>query len=65
MRTTAGLMVMAAACSLGLLAGCEQVPFTGRSQLNLVPASLVNSMGIQQYEQFISQSKVSGNAQRL
>ncbi len=63
MKEMAGLTVIALGYSLVMLAGCEQVPFTGRSQLNLVPASLVNSMGIQQYEQFISQSKVSGNAQ--
>jgi len=63
MRKAAGLTVIALAYSLVMLAGCEQVPITGRTQLNLVPSSLVNSMGIQQYEQFISQSKVSSNAQ--
>ncbi len=63
MRKAAGLTVIAGAYALVMLAGCQEVPITGRKQLSLVPSSLVNSMGIQQYEQFISQSKVSSNTQ--
>ena len=58
MRKMAGWMVVALLYSL-VLAGCEEVPFTGRSQLNLVPDSLINSMSIQQYSQFIAASKLS------
>jgi predicted Zn-dependent protease len=57
MRKAAGSIVIALA-GLQVLAGCEQVPITGRRQLNLVPSSLINSMGIQQYEQFVSENKV-------
>jgi len=64
MKKATGSMVVALAGLLLVLAGCEQVPFTGRTQLNLVPNSLINSMGIQQYEQFVSQSKVVAGTQQ-
>ncbi len=43
------------------LAGCAEVPITGRSQFNLVPDSIINSMSMQQYSQFISSNKLSGD----
>jgi predicted Zn-dependent protease len=46
-----------------VLAGCSEVPITGRKQLNFVPTSLVTSMSVQQYGQLISQSKLSTDAQ--
>jgi predicted Zn-dependent protease len=46
-----------------VLAGCSEVPITGRRQLNLVPSSLINSMSVQQYSQFISENKLSTDAQ--
>jgi predicted Zn-dependent protease len=64
MRKAAGLTIIALAGLLPVLAGCEEVPITGRRQLNLVPSSLTASMGIQQYQQFIAQSKVSSNTQQ-
>jgi predicted Zn-dependent protease len=35
------------------MAGCETVPITGRSQLNLVPESMVRSMAVQEYNSFL------------
>jgi predicted Zn-dependent protease len=58
MRRTAGSTIMAAAGLLLVLAGCSEVPITGRTQLNFVPSSLVNSLSVQEYNQFISQNKV-------
>jgi len=62
MRKAMRPMVLASAYLLFLLAGCTEVPITGRRQLNLVPESLVTSMSIQEYQQFLSQSKVSTDA---
>ncbi len=36
-----------------VMTGCETVPITGRSQLNLVPESMVRSMAIQEYNSFL------------
>jgi predicted Zn-dependent protease len=48
-----------------MLAGCSQVPITGRRQLSLVPSSIVTSMSVQQYTQFISENKVSSDPQQV
>ena len=45
-----------------LLSSCSQVAVTGRRQLNLVPASVMQSMSFQSYSEFLSQNKVSKNA---
>ncbi len=58
MRKASGSTILALAALLIVLAGCSQVPITGRRQLNFVPTSLVTSMSLQQYDQLISQSKV-------
>ena len=50
---------------LFLLAGCSEVPITGRRQLSFVPNSVVTSMSIQQYSQFLSENKVSADAQQV
>jgi len=41
-----------------LIAGCTEVPITGRQQLNLVPESLVAGLSIEQYNQFLASQKV-------
>jgi predicted Zn-dependent protease len=64
MRKAAGLTIIALAGLLPVLAGCETVPITGRKQLNLVPSSLTASMGIQQYQQFVSENKVVSGTQQ-
>ena len=45
-----------------MLAGCSEVGITGRRQLNFVPDSIINSMSVQQYSQFINESKLSADA---
>ena len=52
-------------CSFLLLeCSCSQVAITGRNQLDIVPASTLNSLGAQSYNEFISGHKVSGNVQQ-
>jgi predicted Zn-dependent protease len=52
-------------CSLALLlSGCTRVAITGRKQFNIVPDSLMNSMSFQSYGEFLSQNKLSTNAQQ-
>ena len=43
------------------LLSCSTVPITGRSQLNLIPASTMNSMSFDQYGQFMKSNKLSQN----
>jgi predicted Zn-dependent protease len=45
------------AAGLGLMAACTRVPITGRSQLNLIPESQMQSMALQEYQTFLSQNK--------
>lgn len=58
MKTAVRTMAVAV-LGLALAAGCSQVGITGRSQLDLVPDSIINSMSLQQYNQFISENPVS------
>ncbi|MBM4029335.1 MAG: M48 family metallopeptidase [Planctomycetes bacterium] len=46
-----------------IVAGCAEVPITGRRQLSLVPESLVTSMSLEQYNQFLAESKLSADVQ--
>lgn len=46
-----------------MLAGCSEVPITGRHQLSFVPQSLVTSMSIEEYHQFLSENKLSTDTQ--
>ena len=48
---------------LGLMVieSCSTVPLTGRRQLSLVPASEINAMSFQQYEQVLDTSRLSSN----
>jgi predicted Zn-dependent protease len=51
--------------SLGIVAlilfavACTTVPITGRSQFNIVPDQTMLSMSLEQYDQFLKQSKLS------
>lgn len=60
-KRTVLILLVALVC---LAAGCGEVGITGRRQLNLMPASIINSMSIQQYSTFISENKVSGDVQK-
>ena len=56
---------LAVICGLLFLTGaCSQVAITGRKQLRLVPDSMINSMSFQNYSEFISQNKLSDNAEQ-
>lgn len=43
---------------------CSTVPITGRSQLNLIPASEINSLSFQQYDEFLRTNKLSADAEK-
>ena len=58
MRRTVGSRTVALTGLLLVLAGCSEVPITGRKQFNLVPDSIINSMSLQQYGQYISTNKL-------
>jgi hypothetical protein len=57
-------ILTALASLLLVLAGCTQVGITGREQLNFMPDSIMTSMSLQQYSQFISSSKPGGDTQQ-
>lgn len=48
-----------------LLPSCSQVTITGRKQLNLIPSSVMNSLSFQSYGEFLSQNKMSSDAQQI
>lgn len=49
---------------LFVISACSTVPITGRRQLNLVPNSLMNSMSLQAYNDFLSKNQVSQDAEK-
>ena len=49
---------------LSLLSSCSQVEITDRKRLDLVPASIMNSMSFQSYSEFLSQNKLSTNVEQ-
>lgn len=46
------------------LNSCSTVPITGRSQLNIIPASQMLSMSFSQYDDFLKTNKLSGNKEQ-
>ena len=59
------IKIMLLALTSVVLVGCgtsSTVPITGRTQRLLVSDAEINSMALQQYQQTISQSKLSTNA---
>lgn len=52
-------------CVLALLsAGCSEVAISGRTQFNFVPGSTMNSMSFKSYGEFLTQHKLSTNAEQ-
>lgn len=49
---------------ISLLSGCTKVGITGRSQINIMPDSTMNSMSFQNYGEFLSSHKLSTNTQQ-
>ena len=64
MKTILKLKLFVLLGLLSVLSGCSQIEITGRKQFNLVPDSMMNSMSFQNYGEFISQHKLSTNAQQ-
>ncbi len=46
------------------LVSCTTVPITGRKQLNIIPSSEMLSMSFTQYDQFLSENKLSQDAEK-
>ena len=57
--------MIALCCLLLFVSACEQVAITGRKQFNLVPDTIMNSMSFQSYAEFLTQNKLSSNAQQV
>lgn len=66
MRVLNLVMLVCVCVPAALFTGCETVPITGRSQLNLVPESMVRSMALQEYRSFLDspETKLSANTQQ-
>jgi len=64
MKTSKKLIVISFCGLLLLQSSCSQVEITGRQQFNIVPDSLINSMSFQSYREFLSQQKLSRNAEQ-
>ncbi len=58
------LKTVALCCLLLLQTSCSRVAITGRKQLNIVPDSMMNSMALQSYNEFLKANKLSGNVQQ-
>jgi metalloendopeptidase OMA1, mitochondrial len=46
----------------GIVAGCETVPYTGRSQLQFISPQQESQLGAQAFQQTLAKAKLSGNA---
>ncbi len=60
-KTQLGTYLVFLICLSMLLSSCATVPVTGRSQLNFIPDSMMLSMSLQEYDQFLSQNRISNN----
>jgi len=59
MRVTAGISSLCVALVAGPLGGCESVPITGRSQLQLVSGQQEVQMGADAYKEILAKAKLS------
>lgn len=59
-----GIQVVLSGVMLMFCGACTQVAITGRSQLNLVPDSMVNSMALEEYQTFLKENKLSTDPQK-
>jgi predicted Zn-dependent protease len=64
MNTGRRFVLVALAGIFVLLTGCTEVPLTGRSQLNLVPDSMMESMSYDSYREFLNASSLSTDAKQ-
>ena len=61
-KTIPSRFVLFLSTSLLLLTDCNKVPVTGRSQLNFIPNSEMQSMSYTNYKQFLTENKLSADA---
>jgi len=47
-----------------LFAGCSEVAITGRTQLNFIPDSMINSLSAEAYNEFLTKHKLSTDTQQ-
>lgn len=64
MKTTLKSKMLLMFSLMLFIASCSTVPLTGRRQFNLVPDSIINSMSLQSYNDFLAQNQVSQNQQQ-
>ncbi|MCP4710171.1 MAG: M48 family metallopeptidase [Planctomycetes bacterium] len=64
MKTTLKSKMLMMCSLMFLIGGCSTIPITGRRQFNLVPDSIINSMSLQSYNDFLSQNQLSQNQQQ-
>jgi predicted Zn-dependent protease len=64
MKTHKRLIVVTFCVFLLMQISCSEVEISGRQQFNIVPDFLINSMASQSYKEFLSQHKLSGNAEQ-
>lgn len=64
MKTTVKFILWGAVALL-TLSTCSTVPVTGRQQLNLISGSEMMAMSYQQYDQFLSEHKLSDNQEQV
>jgi predicted Zn-dependent protease len=50
---------LASLLCIALVAGCETVPITGRSQLNVVSPEQETAMGVQAYQEIVTKAKIA------
>ena len=62
MSSRSKLLLVFAIVFISFLTGCETVPITGRSQLNFIPDSQMNTLSLNEYKDYISKHKVSTDA---
>jgi len=58
------LKVAALCCVLLMQTSCSRVAITGRKQFNIVPDSMMNSMSLQSYNEFVTAHKLSSDSQK-
>lgn len=63
MKTIRWALLTTAICLLTMVcASCSEVAITGRSQLNLIPDSTMNSLALTEYQSFLKENKKSSNS---
>jgi predicted Zn-dependent protease len=64
MKTSKNLIVVTFCGLLLLQICCSEVEITGRQQFNIVPDSIINSMALQSYSEFLSENRLSSNVEQ-